>query len=290
MFASVLGVTGILFAIGALLVLLQRSAQEVRTRTGWAKYATYSLFVVAMLTFADAGSVVLAVVICTMLAAALTEFARAAHLTPRGVGGLVGAGLATGVVALAGGAPALYASAVALSLASFGVGALAPDPRAGTAGATWSVVGLLVVAVPGAHLLLLVHEPDRFALFAFLFLVVCGADAFAELIGRKWPIGRGFLAASPHKTLSGVVGGLLCALVIGSVVNAVVHEFDNGIALLFALVVAGAAMLGDLIASALKRLIGVKDFATWIPGHGGVLDRVDSLFFAAPPFYWLVRG
>ncbi|MBI2115683.1 MAG: glycosyltransferase, partial [candidate division NC10 bacterium] len=58
----------------------------------------------------------------------------------------------------------------------------------------------------------------RFPAFAFLFLVICGGDAFAELIGRAWPAGRGFVAASPGKTVSGLIGGLAAAVVLGVIV------------------------------------------------------------------------
>jgi len=63
-----------------------------------------------------------------------------------------------------------------------------------------------------------------------------------------------------------------------------------GRAAMYGLTLGVAAVVGDLIASSLKRALGVKDFGTTLPGHGGVLDRFDSLIFAAWPFYWMIRG
>jgi len=149
---------------------------------------------------------------------------------------------------------------------------------------------LIAIATPGAHLLLLVDRSDRFALFAFLFLVVCCADAFAELIGRRWPLGKGLLPVSPGKSLTGLFAGLAAALLMALMLSAATGVMGPGRAAVYGLTLGVAAVVGDLIASSLKRALGVKDFGTTLPGHGGVLDRFDSLIFAAWPFYWMIRG
>ncbi len=137
-------------------------------------------------------------------------------------------------------------------------------------------------------MLLIAAHGQRFALFAFLFLVVCGSDAFAELVGRGWPIGRGILPASPGKTAAGLLGGVVAAVAIAVVLGSALAIWPSEKALAYGLVLALTGSLGDLIASSMKRALGIKDFSAALPGHGGVLDRFDSLIFAAAPFYWLV--
>lgn len=130
--------------------------------------------------------------------------------------------------------------------------------------------------------------PDGFLLTLFLFFVIWAADVFAYLTGRK--MGKKPLAPkiSPKKTVEGFLAGLAGSAVIGS---ALMFYFPlpylgwQGGALLG--IFSGLiGALGDLSQSALKRSVGAKDSGNLLPGHGGILDRFDSLFFTAP-FYYL---
>ena len=151
------------------------------------------------------------------------------------------------------------------------------------------MLGLVAVATPAAHLLLLNTQPERFALFASLFLVVGCADAFAELVGRRWPLGRGAIPVSPTKSLGGIVGGVTAAVVMALALQRATGLWPVPRAVGIGVGAAIAATAGDLVASSFKRTLGIKDFGTLLPDHGGLLDRLDSLFFAALPFYWMVR-
>jgi phosphatidate cytidylyltransferase len=123
-------------------------------------------------------------------------------------------------------------------------------------------------------------------------IVIASNDIGAYFVGRSF--GRTSLApvVSPSKTVEGLVGGL----VLGAVVAAVLAVFppwaDIGIAR--ALVVAGVvgvlAPIGDLAESMVKRAVGVKDMGSVLPGHGGMLDRIDGFLFAVPAIYILFRG
>ena len=117
---------------------------------------------------------------------------------------------------------------------------------------------------------------------AWLLAVVWSADTGAYVIGRR--LGRRKLAPliSPRKSVEGLLGGLMSATIVGTVVAT--HWLDAPAlwALPVSLVVAVAAEAGDLVESLFKRAAGIKNSATLIPGHGGVLDRIDSLLLATP--------
>lgn len=122
-----------------------------------------------------------------------------------------------------------------------------------------------------------------------LVLTVWSLDTFAYLTGRLLPRGRMAPHISPSKTWSGAIGGTLAAVIVcAALVWATGQHPLGGVAL--GLVIAVAAQAGDLTESMLKRAAGVKDSGTLIPGHGGVLDRVDSFLFAAPAMFLALTG
>lgn len=289
MLARVLIVAGGFYGLGFALMLIQRRSGPGTTRTKWTKYLSYGLFLAVGLLLGRLGGAAFACAVLLALGAALDEFFRAAALGAGSRATLTAAGLGVGAAALAGGASALYAAAIALALTTLAAAALARDPRSAARSAMWGVMGLVAVATPAAHLLLLNGRPERFALFAFLFLVVCCTDAFAELVGRRWPLGRGLITVSPAKSLAGVIGGITAGVVMALALQRATGLWSVPRALGVGVGVAIAATVGDLVASSFKRTLGIKDFGTLLPDHGGLLDRLDSLFFAALPFYWMVR-
>jgi len=160
-----------------------------------------------------------------------------------------------------------------------------------SAGAT--VLGVLYIALLGSHLLSIRMGFTQLLsahLISFFFLILMGADAGAYYTGRA--IGKHKLAPkiSPGKTWEGVFGGLVAALAMAAVSHYwFFRELPLKWALPLALVMTIVGILGDLTESALKRGAGAKDAANILPGHGGILDRLDSLLFNAPLIYYFAR-
>jgi phosphatidate cytidylyltransferase len=139
-----------------------------------------------------------------------------------------------------------------------------------------------------ALLILPLVRGEPWKLLAFLVIVVQMSDVLQYVWGKL--IGRHKIAPhiSPNKTWEGFVGGVTTASLIGTALHAIT-PFTIWQALGMSFVIAVMGFFGGLIMSAIKRDAGVKDFGHLIAGHGGILDRVDSLCFAAPVFFHVVR-
>ncbi len=153
----------------------------------------------------------------------------------------------------------------------------------GGGGRGWVAVGSLYAGLPSIALVWLRGTPDiGGAVVAWLLLVVWSTDIGAYAFGRM--IGGPLLlpAVSPKKTWAGLLGGMLCAALLGSVVAwSMDFEVSGAVVAGAGAVIAVVAQIGDLFESWVKRRWGVKDSSGIIPGHGGVLDRVDGLLIAA---------
>lgn len=153
-----------------------------------------------------------------------------------------------------------------------------------------TMLGVFYVAVLGGHLIAVrAGFPTLLAakLLSFFFLVLMGSDTAAYYAGRA--IGRHKLAPgiSPGKTWEGAVGGLLASLCAAAIAHFwFFPELKLVAALPLAAVMNVLGVVGDLTESALKRGVGAKDAAQILPGHGGLLDRLDSLLFNAPVIYY----
>ena len=142
----------------------------------------------------------------------------------------------------------------------------------------WPAGGMLYAGVPALCLLWLRGEGDGgLTTVIWVMMVVWAADIGGYFVGRQ--IGGALLAPSisPKKTWSGAIGGLTLAFVTGSFL-AMYIEHDSVLILGFAsIILAVVSIIGDLYESRIKRLFGVKDSSNLIPGHGGIMDRVDGL-------------
>jgi len=143
------------------------------------------------------------------------------------------------------------------------------------------VPALLTLPIPG-------YEGRNLLLIAWLILVVQGSDVLQYVCGKL--VGRRPVAPllSPSKTVEGTAGGIALATLLGAMLWWIT-PFTPWQAALVALAVCAMGFLGGLAMSAIKRDRGVKDWGTMIEGHGGMLDRLDSVIFAAPIYFHALR-
>ncbi len=143
------------------------------------------------------------------------------------------------------------------------------------------VPALMTLRIPG-------FEGRNLLLVAFLVLVVQGSDVLQYVWGKLFGRHKVAPELSPSKTWEGLVGGVASATALGAALHAIT-PFTPLQAAAMAFVICAMGFLGGLVMSAIKRDRGVKDWGQLIEGHGGMLDRLDSVVFAAPVFFHFVR-
>ncbi len=151
-------------------------------------------------------------------------------------------------------------------------------------------MGLIYCGVfPGLGTRLLQLDERGLWLFALLAIVFSG-DTLAYLSGQVFGRHQLLKPVSPKKTIEGALGGLVGSAVAGAVIALLFAENVPVLTMVILSLVTGAfAQIGDLIESLIKRVAEVKDSGAIMPGHGGFLDRLDGVLFAAPVFYAFVR-
>ncbi len=148
-----------------------------------------------------------------------------------------------------------------------------------------NIVGIVLISAAITAILYVWNQSPWWLMY--LFLLVWGADSGAYFVGRK--LGKTKLApnVSPNKSVEGLVGGIITVAIVIVIVQAVFLELtlaQHILFLLLSIVTVFSSVLGDLFESMIKRRAGIKDSGRILPGHGGVLDRIDSLLAAAPIF------
>jgi phosphatidate cytidylyltransferase len=240
MLQRLLTYVGLLFSIGAILIVLIHAAKKTpyrQRKADWLKYGIYMMIIIGILLSAYLGKIAVA--------------------------GLV-------LLIAAGGARELYTNIRNMRLPATAL----------------SVACFVVLAFFLAHLLI-GEDPLWFPSFAYLFLVVSVTDSFSQLWGRL--LGRHKLCPviSPAKTVEGLVGGFASAVAAAFLFQFLAPAPGKTVPIVIAVTLAASATAGDLLFSLIKRRMAIKDFSQLLPGHGGVLDRFDSLIVAAPVSYWL---
>jgi phosphatidate cytidylyltransferase len=186
----------------------------------------------------------------------------------------------------------LWQALAPLSLVVLAAAAILPDrPEGYVQRVGLSVLSVLLFGACLSHLSYFTNEPTYRAPVLLLLLAVAANDVLAFCVGKT--LGGPKLAprTSPGKTVSGAVGALVLTTALGWGLGSVLFEGELAAGhhlLVLGGMVALAGMLGDLTVSSVKRDVGVKDMGNLIPGHGGVLDRCNSLLLAAPAVFHYV--
>ena len=144
-------------------------------------------------------------------------------------------------------------------------------------------IGLLSLCLGYASLLLL--QPSGHLILVALAAIIAACDSAAYFVGRQVGGPKLFPQVSPNKTISGSVGGLGAAIGLTVVLADVIGLADQLEALILGMGLGILAQAGDLLESAIKRRLNVKDSGSILPGHGGMLDRFDGYILAIPAFY-----
>jgi phosphatidate cytidylyltransferase len=246
----------------------------------------------ALLAIGKAPFVALAIAIILLGQGELYAVLKARGAQPATALGLIAGGVIMAGAYNRGEAAALFGVFLAMVLVLPWYMAAPPKIRKGTVmnvGAT--LLGVIYVPFLASFALIILRISDdagRNLLLTVLGLTVL-YDVCAYAIGSLW--GNRPLAPtiSPKKSWEGAVGATFVLLLVALAIVPSVEPFTAARAVGLALVIAVAAPLGDLVESALKRDLGLKDMGSLLPGHGGVLDRVDSILFAAPAAWYFMR-
>lgn len=157
--------------------------------------------------------------------------------------------------------------------------------------------GLMITVFAISHAAMLLQLPDDISahvaggagLILFLALLNQGNDVAQYVWGKLFGRHKIVPLVSPKKTWEGFIGGLVTTTLIAGLIAPYLTPFSLGFAMFAGAMIAATGFIGDVTFSALKRDIGLKDTGSIIPGHGGILDRIDSLSLSAPVFFHLVH-
>jgi phosphatidate cytidylyltransferase len=219
----------------------------------------------------------------------LDEFYRMALPARRGEGMAAAAAGACSIFTIFSGNPVFPLMALTLLVLAFCLTSLfrLKEIRQAAPDAALLLTGFLYVPLLLAHLVLIRMLPHGVSWLFLIMVIVMAGDSAAYYVGSTFGKNRLYPAVSPKKSIEGSLGGLA-----GSLIGALIAKYTFFPELSLADCIATALLLGvlgqlgDLFESLIKRSCGVKDSGTIVPGHGGILDRLDSILFAAPAAYY----
>jgi phosphatidate cytidylyltransferase len=265
----------------------------------WAAYRGWLVLVPLLLLVYFLGREVSIVFLTVVAAVGFLEFARAAGLDrDRVITATVGLGIvATGVASLmtdpTNGKPGWYDLFMDLPVVVVAVILAVPVVRDRAEGqlrvVALAVLGFVYFGWLFGHLAFLANATHAYSYLGYLVLAVELNDVAAYTCGKAFgrhPL-RGHI--SPKKTWEGAIWAVAVSLLLPWAVHFTVPHFAARDCLVVGLIVGVGGQVGDLVVSVFKRDLGVKDLGSVIPGHGGILDRIDSLIYVAPLFFHYVR-
>ncbi len=286
-FRAYLGIVlGLLAAAGLVLALLH-FVFRIKLGSVWQTYRAWLWLapLAAFFIFAGRGPFIVGVTVVGLLAA--REFLRAAGLAAdRWMSGAVALGVLLVAMAAFAGRGLGLVPVVAVALI-FLVPILRNRAEGETRKISLGVIAFLLTGWMWGHLGLLANSPNAYGYLCFLILATEVSDVAAFTFGKMF--GRHALRSeiSPRKTWEGALGAFALAMLLPWLLWFSFPFFGPLQLILTGLIVGLAGPLGDLSLSLLKRDLGTKDWGAALPGHGGVLDRIDSLIFVAPLFMFM---
>lgn len=149
-------------------------------------------------------------------------------------------------------------------------------------------LALIYIGWTLSHLILLDHMAHGQMLVLFAFVAMWANDSGAYFIGSKFGKRRPWGTISPKKSVEGTMGGIVTTCMVLSLLNFHFRLFPSMAVIFMGVAVAIIGLIGDLLESMIKRYYGVKDSGKMLPGHGGILDRFDSVMLAAPMMYYCI--
>lgn len=290
---AVVGIAALGLVGGTLFAIVRRGHEGgLAPRTALARAGSYAGLAVLVTIAARGGVVGIGALIAVLGSIGIIEWTRLFDLPVHHRASMLVGNLALVVaVAVAGGAAADWLVG-GLVL----VGAAWPVLKADTGRAIrdlgFAAVGFLVVPVLLVHGVAMAADIGHagIALFVALAVACAASDVAAFVVGRAF--GHAPLAPtlSPNKTRAGVIGNVIgAALGLAAFTPALVPTFGVGFVAALVPVVAAGSVWGDLLESAVKREAHVKDAGSWLPGFGGILDRIDSMLITVALAYWTLR-
>ncbi len=149
--------------------------------------------------------------------------------------------------------------------------------------------GILYIPLSLSLLVLIRNMADGSLWIFFLLAIIFAGDVSAYYFGSYLGKHKLSPSISPGKTMEGAAGGIMANVIVGTVFKFILFPgLDWGICIMFFIVIGAAGQVGDLFESGLKRMSGVKDSGFLLPGHGGIIDRIDALLFATPVMYFFI--
>jgi phosphatidate cytidylyltransferase len=289
-------VSGVLVLAG-LSLALQKWGFKKDVHSIWLTYRSWLVMVPLILGCIFGGRVVVVVFVCVVAGLGFKEFARAT--------GLYGDWLMTG--------------AVYLGIVAVGFTSLVPQPQGNEPGHGWyglfialpvyavalillipilrnrvkgqlqcvalAIVGFIYIGWMFGHLAFMANATDAYGYLLYILFATELSDVAAFTCGKLFGRRKFRSNISPKKTWGGALGALAVSMVLPWLLRFSFPHFGTLQLVLTGLIVGIGGQLGDLAISVIKRDIGIKDMGAGIPGHGGILDRIDSLIYVAPLFF-----
>ncbi len=151
----------------------------------------------------------------------------------------------------------------------------------------WWIASVLYISTLGSHFILINQINNGQNWIILMLGIVFATDTGAYTVGKMFGKHKLIPSISPNKTWEGAIGGYIVGTLIGGGIIYILN-IHLSTSLIVLLVCPITAIIGDIIESQIKRKLSVKDMSNILPGHGGILDRIDSILFTAPWVYWIV--